>query len=94
MIKYIALLILGLGLGYFLSKANKEESSKYFVLEEDCVIADIGTLKKGAKLKYVESTSEGITRYSLYLNTKGIKLTPYEDKRKYLIIPYFLFGSE
>ncbi|MBO6518332.1 MAG: hypothetical protein JJ975_17490 [Bacteroidia bacterium] len=89
-------LILGIALGILLTLTTGFFIKKktYFVLEEDCVIAGIGTLKKGAILKYVESTNEGITRYSLYLNTKGLRLTPYEENKKNLVIPYFLFSSE
>lgn len=94
MIKYIITLLIGLGLGFILTSATNNSKSDYFILEQDCKIADIGSLNKGVKLKYIESTSEGITRYCLYLNTKGIELSPVEDDKAELIIPYFLFAED
>lgn len=94
MIKYIFTLIIGLVIGYFLTSTYKKENFGYDILEEDCVIANVGALKKGTKLKYLESTDEGITRYILYLNTKGIEMSPHDDEYKDLIIPYFLFSEE
>ena len=67
----------------------------YFELEENYIDENLGTIKKGTKLRYDESFSEGFTRYVLYINIHDSQHPKIlnEDNSE-TIIPYWIEKEE
>lgn len=68
-------------------KGNKY---RYMILHTDYTIEDIGTIKKGAKLRIDREMEEGFTRCILYLNHKQGKTEFFTPEKPNMIIPYWL----
>jgi uncharacterized protein YxeA len=93
--KILVILIIGIILGFFISKKMSFEKPSYVVLQSDYYHQELGILKKGTKLKYDQGFSEGFTRYILYLNihdSQHPKLL--NENRNEIIIPYWIEKKE
>ncbi len=66
--KILLVLIIGIILGFLMSKEISFEKPKYVILQNDYFHKELGLLKRGTKLRFDEGMSEGFSRYILYLN--------------------------
>ncbi|WP_353085469.1 hypothetical protein [Flavobacterium sp.] len=94
-LKISVILIIGIVLGFFISKKISFEKPKYVILQSDYSHQELGILKKGTKLQFDEGMSEGFSRYILYLNisdSDNLKL----EKSNYIneINPYWIEKKE
>ena len=88
-------LLIGVIIGFIISKKVSFEKPSYVVLQNDYFHQELGLLKKGTKLKYVEGMSEGFSRYILYINiTDADKLKLEKSKTINEIEPYWLEKKE
>lgn len=94
-LKTLIVLILGIILGYLISKKVTFEKPSYAVLQSDYYHEELGLLKKGTKLRYDKGMSEGFSRYILYINISdadNLKLE--KSNRINEIEPYWIEKKE
>jgi len=89
--KTLIVLIVGIILGFLISKKVSFERPSYVVLQSDYFHQELGLLKKGTKLRYDEGMSEGFSRYILYINISDAnKLTLEKSNHINEIEPYWV----
>lgn len=89
----LSILLLGIiiGIGISLIGYHYLHGKKYVTLNQDYRLANGGMLKKGTKIKYLNSFSEGFEQYSLFLNMPiGIDNDLTIEKENYALIPYWM----
>lgn len=91
--KRISIFILGILFGIAVSIFGYSylHGKEYLILQEDYKLDNGGILKKGTKIKYNRSFSEGFEQYCLYLNTPiqtDKNIMKVEDR--FMIIPYWI----
>lgn len=79
----------GIAVMLFVNNFNKNDYT-YIRLNHNYRIEGIGEVKKGTKLRFDVSMSEGFARYILYLNLKDSDVTIYKTDHKDVVIPYWL----
>ncbi|MEI6946327.1 hypothetical protein V9K67_03935 [Paraflavisolibacter sp. H34] len=86
-------MLIGIVLMSFMDRnQGKTKQTKYIELKENFYLSNGGVLKRGTQLKIDKSSSEGFTRYILYVNYKseeGIGLKSYEKMN--LVKPYWIY---
>mgnify|MGYP003575240356 CR=1 FL=1 len=89
---YFCCVIVGVLIGFVLSKNISLDHSKYYILENDYRDDSGSTIKKGTKLKFDKGYSEGFSRYILYINIEDFEEPEKQDLKSNNyneIIPYW-----
>lgn len=91
--KTALIFILGIlsGIGISLSGYNYLHGKEYVTLSQDYKLENGGILKKGTKIKYNSSFSEGFEQYTLYLNMPvRVDHQITIEKENFTVIPHWI----
>jgi hypothetical protein len=85
--------LLGILLGIYISYIGYKfiHGNKYAILNQDYQLSNGGVLKKGTKIKYNSTFSEGFEQYTLYLNMSSSINNDFTfEKESFTVIPYWV----